>query len=239
MNSDNADYDGHDLEALSVLDNYHDWIVDLFAPHIRGAAIEYGAGIGANSRRIRPLVESLELIEPSLRQFNELCAHFGGDAAITVRQAALEDHIATVPDHSYDSVVLINVLEHIADDGMAVRELARILKPSGTLLLFVPALPFLFSRMDTILGHYRRYRRDELGELILANGFEIIKARYVDALGTIPWWLVNTLGGAVKFNPVLARLYDRLGVPLTRFVESLLPATPFGKNIVVIARKNT
>lgn len=237
MNPDALHYDGHDLEGLSALSLYPDWIVALFAPYIRGTVIEYGAGAGAISTRLRPLAETLVLVEPSPHQCVELRARFAGDAAVMTEQVPLERHIAALADRNHDCAVLVNVLEHIADDGMALRELARILRPSGTLLLFVPALPFLFSKMDTVLGHYRRYRRDELADLVVASGFEVISARYMDFLGVAPWWLLNTLGGVVKFNPFLARLYDSVGVPLTRFIENLLPTVPFGKNVLLIARK--
>ena len=230
-------YAGHDLEVLSGLAHYHDWIMDHFAPFVRGAVIEYGAGNGNISARLRPLAARLDLVEPSPALVPSLRERFRGDAAVAVRDSNLESHIAAVPANAYDCAVLVNVLEHIADDAEALRALFRILKPGGTLLLFVPALPFLFSRLDSFYGHFRRYRRDALARLVADAGFEVGKARYLDMLGVAPWWLLNTLGGAVTFNPVLVRLYDRFGVPLTRAIERLLGVPPFGKNVVLIARK--
>jgi SAM-dependent methyltransferase len=162
---------------------------------------------------------------------------FRGDAAVAVHESNIEDHVAAAAANSYDGAVLVNVLEHIADDAQALRELFRVLKPGGALLLFVPALPFLFSRLDSFLGHFRRYRRDGLARLVADAGFEIISARYLDLLGVVPWWVFNTLGGAVTFNPALVRLYDRFGVPLTRWIEHAIKAPPFGKNVILVARK--
>ena len=232
-------YAGHDLEVLSGLTHYHDWIMDHFAPSVRGAVVEYGAGNGSISARLRPLSATLDLVEPSPALFPLLRERFRSDGAVRISDSSLEAHIAAVPAGTYDCAVLVNVLEHIADDGQALRALFRILRPGGGLLLFVPALPFLFSRLDSYYGHFRRYRRDELARLVAEAGFAVGEARYLDLLGVAPWWLLNTLGGAVTFNPVLVRLYDRLGVPLTRAIERLVAAPPLGKNIVLVARKKT
>ncbi|MBM3952634.1 MAG: class I SAM-dependent methyltransferase [Rhodospirillales bacterium] len=230
-------YAGHDLEILSGMTHYYSWIADHFAPFVRGAAVEYGAGTGNISVKLRPLVDRFDLVEPSPRLLPILRDRFRGDDAVAVFDANLEAHVASVPADSYDCAVLVNVLEHIADDAQALDELFRALRPDGSLLLFVPALPFLFSRLDSFYGHYRRYRRGALARLVGEAGFEVREARYLDLLGVVPWWLLNTVGGTVTFNPALVRLYDRFGVPLTRAIERTLGAPPIGKNVLLIARK--
>jgi SAM-dependent methyltransferase len=170
-------YAGHDLEVLSGMTHYYAWIVDHFTPFARGATIEFGAGTGNVSARLRPLVARLDLVEPSPRLVPVLRERFRDDAAVAVIDANLEAHVAAAPARAYDCAVLVNVLEHIADDDAALRELFRVLKPEGTLLLFVPALPFLFSRLDTYYGHFRRYRRDDLVRRVADAGFEVRDAR--------------------------------------------------------------
>jgi len=103
-------------------------------------------------------------------------------------------------------------------------------------MIFVPALRFLFSELDRIHGHFRRYHRAELRAQFAEAGFEIETSRYFDVLGVLPWWLLNTLLGATGFNPALAQAYDRAFVPMTRAVEGLAGA-PFGKNVLIVGRK--
>ncbi|MBM3564785.1 MAG: class I SAM-dependent methyltransferase, partial [Alphaproteobacteria bacterium] len=217
MNDETPHYEGRDLEALSGMSHYYDWIVEYFSPHLRGAVIEYGPGSGIISARLRPLAKSLELVEPSPNLAAMLREKFAADAAVSIREQALESHIAALADGSRDCAVLVNVLEHLEDDRAALAHLFRVLRPGGTLLLFVPALPFLFSRLDAFYGHYRRYRRDALADLVRGAGFEVSLARYMDLIGVLPWWLFNTLGGATAFNPALVRIYNRFFVRLTRF----------------------
>lgn len=229
-------YEGRDLEATAGLDNYNAWIVDAFAPYLGGHAIEIGSGIGTFAGLLRPRVDRLDAVEPSPNLISVLEARFAGDAAVTVRSATLESHVAAMGDACRDSVVLVNVLEHIEDDRAALAELFRITRPGGHLLLFVPALPFLFSELDRQFGHFRRYRRSELRAKVGEAGFEIRLARYFDILGVAPWWLLNTVGGKTDFDPKMVRLYDRIGVPLTRFAERVL-APPLGKNVLLVARR--
>lgn len=229
-------YEGHDLEVLCALPRYYGWIYDYFEPHLNGAGAEFGPGLGTNSARILPKLATLDLIEPSPNLVSKLKERFAGDARVRIISDGIEGFVETSPDHIYDTIVLINVLEHILDDAAAVRSFYRLLRPGGHLLLFVPAVPILYSRLDKLLGHYRRYSLVRLTQIVTKANFEIQVGRYFDILGVFPWFLINTLGRATRFNPYLAWIYDSVGVPLTRMLESLMPPL-FGKNICLIAQK--
>jgi len=228
-------YEGSDLEALSTLGRYQDWIIQNFRPYLHGRTVEFGAGLGNTSVLLRPLVSELDLVEPSVNLAMRLKTRFADDDRVQVKAEPLETHIPTIDDASYDSIVLVNVLEHIEDDAAALLELMRILRPGGHLLLFVPAMQFLFSKLDALHGHYRRYELDILNARTQEAGFEIIQSRYFDSVGVLPWWLLNTLMGATAFNPFLIRVYDAVLAPLSRGIDSLI-APPFGKNILLVAK---
>ncbi len=228
-------YDGHDLEVLSQLPNYYGWTVDIFRPFIHGKGIEVGAGSGTVSALLRSHLESLVLVEPSPNLAEILSRRFETEPKVTVINRTFEAYSRTLQDRSQDTVVLVNVLEHIEDDVLAVKEFFRILKPGGHLLLFVPAMQFLYSRLDRMLGHYRRYHLEGIRRLVEGAGFEIILAHYFDLLGVLSWWLINTVGRRTEFNAVMIGLYDRYAVPVTRSIEKLFHP-PLGKNIVLVAQ---
>ena len=236
MTGDPVLYEGADLEALATLRRYRRWILDTFTPYLGGRTVEFGAGIGNVAEGLRPHVAHLDLVEPSANLIGRLADRFANDGAVAVHNVTLEDFSATVDDGAYRAVVLVNVLEHIEDDAAALDDLHRMLEPGGHLLLFVPALRFLFSDLDRLVGHFRRYTRTELTHRVAGAGFDIRVCRYFDLLGIAPWYLMNTLLGATTFDPRLAGLYDAVGVPVTRFIEGLA-RPPVGKSLILVARR--
>jgi SAM-dependent methyltransferase len=133
-------------------------------------------------------------------------------------------------------VVLVNVLEHIEDDERALAELARIVAPGGSLLIFVPALTFLMSKLDVLLGHFRRYHSAELMQKLRGAGLDLVSCRYFDLPGIVPWFVINRLLGSTSFSPAMVKLYDRAVVPLARRAEAIV-SPPVGKNLVAISRR--
>lgn len=229
-------FPGEVLEDLGHVPNYNDWIVEQFAPLLHGRTAEIGAGLGTISERLRPCVDNLELVEPSPDLAQRLAQKFDGDSGCTVIAQPVESWLETIGSDVLDCVVMVNVLEHIENDHAAVQGFYEALKPGGRLLIFVPALPFLYSKLDKVFGHFRRYTRKSLGTCIGQAGFQIEKLRYFDISGVLPWWVLNTVLGKTSFNQPMLTVYDRVVVPPTRFVESIL-APPLGKNLVLIAVK--
>lgn len=182
-------------------------------------------------------MDQIDLVEPSPNLTNRLARRFDELTHVQIFPATMESYIADRQKASLDTVVMINLLEHIRDDLAALRGLSRILRSGGHALIFVPAMPRLYSHLDEILGHHRRYKREQLAAITKAAGLDIVCLRYFDLLGVLPWWLVNTLGGKSEFSPTLSVLYDRVGVPLTRMAEAIM-TPPFGKNLLLVARKN-
>ncbi|MEO5335377.1 MAG: class I SAM-dependent methyltransferase [Magnetospirillum sp. WYHS-4] len=229
-------YEGGDLEALSTLHRYRRWIVDSFRPELKGATVEIGAGIGNFADELLPHASRLDLIEPTPRLCKAMEDRFAGNERVAIHAEFLEAWIAGAPAGHYDSVVLVNVLEHIEDDAAALAEIYRILKPGGHLFLLVPALQLLYSRLDALVGHHRRYHLPELAARVDQAGLAVVRARYFDVMGVLPWLILNRILGFTEFKPGMASLYDRIFVPITRRLETLV-APPFGKNVVLVARK--
>jgi SAM-dependent methyltransferase len=229
-------FPGDVLEDLEDLPNYNNWIVSHFLPTLKGRAVEIGAGLGTISERLRPSVNTLELVEPAPVLAAQLREKFSGEKDVRVVDQTMEEWMLGTADSSFDSIVLVNVLEHIKDDFAAAQGFHRSLAAGGTLMIFVPALPFLYSKLDHLYGHYRRYTRTSLRDCIAEAGFEIEKLHFVDVAGVFPWWLLNTVMGKTSLHQPSLRVYDKFVVPVTRACESIIHL-PLGKNLILIARK--
>ena len=138
--------------------------------------------------------------------------------------------------NSPDSVIYVNVLEHIADDEAELDTIQQALSDNGRIFLFVPALSWLFGPFDERVGHLRRYTRSELEEKLLRAGFQTILSTYFDLAGVAPWWIKYRLLKSTKMEPGGVRFYDRYIVPAARRFEAVI-RPPIGKNVIVVAEK--
>jgi SAM-dependent methyltransferase len=229
------DYTGSELDAMSVAVNYHRWILEEFMPYLGRSVAEVGAGIGSVSRLLLnyAAIDRLVAFEPSNNMFPHLEAELRGER----RAAAVNDFFsAKYAQTGFDSVVYINVMEHIADDRQEMATACSALRPNGHVLIFVPALPWLYSEFDRQIGHFRRYTKATLQAAAQKAGLVPVKLRYFDAAGILPWFVNFKLlrrGGVGNSVAV----YDRLVVPPMKRFERLVPP-PLGKNLLLVARKN-
>jgi SAM-dependent methyltransferase len=232
------DYAGQDLEALADIPNYQEWILRHFRPHLRGRVLEIGAGVGTLSARYRTSVDRAVLLEPAPNLAAMLRDRFAHDAGVTVLGETLESaRAAGRLTTGFDAIVLINVLEHVDDDEAMLATIASLLAPGSPLLLFVPAVPWLFGTLDELVGHRRRYVKAGLRTLVEDAGFSIVDLRYFDVLGVLPWYVTNRVIKAKSFDERAAKLYDAIGVPIGARIESFF-TPPIGKNLLCIAHRS-
>jgi SAM-dependent methyltransferase len=133
-----------------------------------------------------------------------------------------------------DSIVCMNVLEHIEDDTSTLKDFASVLVPDGTLILLVPAHPALYGTLDIGLDHFRRYQRRSLKELVTASGFEVESIRHLNMVAVAAWWL-NSRVLKRKLMPGGQLRAFRWLMPLLRIERHIDP--PFGLSLLVIAKK--
>jgi SAM-dependent methyltransferase len=235
MNSTARSYEGRDLEAMSFARKYYASIADFFAPQLRGIVVEVGAGIGSFSPFILERgAEKLIAIEPSNEMYPRLAERHAGDGRIMTRNAFFTD-LSEELAGSIDSVVYVNVLEHVEDDAAELARVHGALRPNGSICVFVPALSWLYSDFDASVGHYRRYERRSLRALAENAGFDVVTLRYFDILGIIPWFIFFTMLRQTLV-PSMASAYDRLVMPFSLALEALV-SPPIGKNLLLVARK--
>lgn len=227
--SSNTTYGGRDnLEAMKKATRYNDFLLDLIRKYSVGSrALDHGAGAGTFAVPINHGDMKVLCMEPDSSLRTEL-AQSGLDVAASLGEVA---------DCSIDYAYTLNVLEHIKDDHEVILELYRCLKPGGRLLVYVPAFQILYSQMDRHVGHFRRYRREPVVNLLQSVGFDVSKAYYVDSLGflaTLVYKLVGDRSGSVSSSSVA--FYDSMIFPLSRIIDFLAVGS-FGKNLAVVATK--
>jgi SAM-dependent methyltransferase len=208
------------LERMNRAEAYNRWMYDRLAPWIGRRVIEIGSGIG-NMSQFLSAADRLVLTdtEPAYRAHLE--RRFGVEPPVSVMSLTLP----TIPDslraERFDTVVCLNVLEHIADDRGSLAAIRRLLEPGGRLVLLVPALPSIYGTLDRQLGHERRYTPRLLRERYAEAGFRMLRLEYFNFAGVPGWWFT---GRVLKSDLIPAgglALFDAL-VPLFR-LERFLP----------------
>jgi SAM-dependent methyltransferase len=228
-------YFGRDLEAMSFAVNYYRWIFDEFRPCLGQYVAEVGGGTGNFSQTLLDGgVRRLIVFEPSSNTFPNLEERFRNRPEVETLNCRLEEKYKSYPE-TFDAIVYMNVLEHIENDLQELSLANFVLKPGGNLLIFVPALSMLFSDLDSQLGHFRRYHKKGLIDLVQRAGFELVRVKYLDSFGLVPWFLAFVwLKRTITMGKV--SLYDKVVVPILRKLEGVV-TPPIGKNLLLIAKK--
>lgn len=237
MNQLSQFYGGRDLEAMQFAYNYHCWILSLLQPFIGADIVEVGAGNGQFTQLLLescPL-RSLIAVEPSVNLLSQLRARLNPYPQCTVVPGLFKDCAQTLTK-SPQTIVYINVLEHIADDRAELEFVYDALAPGGYLGIFVPAGPWLYGSLDAQVGHYRRYRKAALESLVQSVGFTLIRSQYFDSIGIMPWWINFCLLKRQTIKAHHIAHYDKIVVPWMRRLEQWI-TPPIGKNILMVARK--
>jgi SAM-dependent methyltransferase len=222
-----------DQRQMTRAKNYFAWQSRLVARELGQRVVEVGCGIGNFTGMLldRQLVVALDREEACVQFLRQRYPGrqnlhvLTGDAS----SGALRDLARFRPD----SVVCVNVLEHIEDDVAALRAMASILIPGGVIVLLVPAFDSLFGPIDRNLGHCRRYRRLSLARLASAAGVEVRKIHYVNAAGFFGWWVnAHLLQREAQSDGQIA-VFDRYLVPIFSALEGAVKP-PFGQSLLAV-----
>ena len=220
-----------ELEVLSNTPTSTRIIVDDLAPHIGRRVLEVGSGLGLITAELVSRGHDVTALEPD----PSLHARAVATPSTAVRiNATLASSGVTGP---FDTVLYVNVLEHIEDD-IAELALARgFLAPGGTVVIFVPAVPSLYGTMDAVSGHHRRYRRAELRAVVERSGLRLEEMHNFDLVGLLPYWLSYRVLRRTALGGATVGLYDRVVIPASLLLSRLLRRRGPGKNLVAIGSR--
>jgi 2-polyprenyl-3-methyl-5-hydroxy-6-metoxy-1,4-benzoquinol methylase len=225
------------LDAIAKADKFNRWMYETIKPYCHGSILEIGSGIGNISKYfiedkaditlsdIRPVYcDVLRKQFPQAKDVIELnLTHPSFDS----------EYAAQIDTH--DTVFALNVVEHIEDDVLAIRNCEKLLKKGGNLVILVPAYQSLYNRFDRELEHFRRYNRKKLNSIFANNGFQVKHSQYFNFMG-IPGWYVS---GKIQRNKTIPEsqmsLYNKF-VPVFRLIDRCL-FNSIGLSVITVGVK--
>jgi len=223
------------LNILAELDRYNNWIYEQIAGALGNRILEVGSGTGnitqflcANGNEVM----ATDIVPDYRKHLQRL---YSDKPNVSI---GIFDLTAIAPkeliNRSFDTVVCLNVLEHIENDLFALEQIREILIPGGKLALLVPAHRIIYGALDRAVGHYRRYEKSEIKKMLKQAGFILCKAKFFNLAAVLPW-LIN--GRLLKrdYLPVRQASLANYLVPLFKLEHFVGP--PCGLSLIAIAEK--
>ena len=207
---------------------YNAWLFERARPHLGRRVLDAGAGIGTFTG-LAAQGREVVAVEPDPEQLAILRERFDGRADVHVVEGTIED-----VSGEFDSIICLNVLEHIPDDRGTLRRFYELLAPGGSLLLLVPAHPSLYGGIDRAVEHQRRYTKAVLAERLQEAGFAVGELRLVNPLGALGWFVSSRVLKRDQVSEGPLKLYDKL-VPALRVLDKV--DVGVGLSVWVVARR--
>jgi 2-polyprenyl-3-methyl-5-hydroxy-6-metoxy-1,4-benzoquinol methylase len=233
-----SDQGKQNLSNTDKANLFVDWMYSEVKPFLKGNILEVGSGVGTYSKKIAKDYGGNEIIlsdidDEYVQKLNDI---YSSDQNVKAIQLDLNKPTDFEKiDKKIDSVIALNVLEHVEDDVAALENIYELLEPGGKFIVLVPAHKFLFNCVDTSLGHFRRYTKKELLKKISGTKFRIRKVFYFNFAAIIGWY-VNGNILKKKISEGSVSLFDKL-VPFFKFFEKNIFRKKMGISLIVILEK--
>lgn len=220
------------LESMSTATWYNKWCVSKFEKYLKGTILEVGFGIGNFTH---DLVQYGEVYAVDIEE--KYVKEAGKDLKLKskIGFGDIEKGQYFFQGIKFNSIVCLNVLEHIKDDEKAIANLFNLLKPKGYLILIVPAHQFLYGEIDKSIDHYRRYEKKNLEKIIQKTGFEIVFSRHLNFLGAIGWFIAGKVFKDSTVKEVRIKIFNFFA-PIFLKIEDFIDLK-FGTSILLVAIK--
>lgn len=229
-------YVGTELELFSAATNWKRYFRDQVAPYLGEDVLEVGAGLGGTTRVLcRGTERRWVCLEPDASLASRLEASIRSGSLPPCCEARVGTIEALGEGETFDTVLYMDVLEHIEDDRAEVARGAGRLRPGGHLIALSPAHQWLFSPFDRAIGHHRRYSRRGLAALATGD-LEPVRLRYLDSVGLFASLANKLVLRSAMPNPSQIAFWDRVLVRMSRLVDPALGHSA-GKSALAVWRK--
>ena len=211
------------LENAGEVHNFNSWMYEEIFPELKGDILEVGSGLGRFSKKIIDDFPNskIALTEISSNYLKKLKQQFT-ENNIFFHKLDLnnKEDFNKIGHEKFDSIIALNVLEHVENDEFAINQLYKMLRKNGKLIILVPCHKFLYSIIDEKIGHFRRYTKNELKTKIKKTDFKISNMYYYNAIGILGWFINGKIRKNPEVNTTALSFFDKL-VPTIRIFEKL------------------
>jgi SAM-dependent methyltransferase len=222
-------YDGWELEFFDKADNFRDYQFDLIKDNLKGHVAEIGPGNGIFFDRYKNIVEEVDLYEPSINFLKNLKSKKKKNTQI------INSNFFEKPN-CYDTILYLDVFEHIEDDILEFEKAYKSLKKNGCLIINVPAFQHLYSKFDKDINHFRRYSKSSLLKLINNFNFNKVDLKYYDSIGyMLSLASKNSKLDYKKNFSIKIKVWDKL-IKFSRIIDFLI-FNKVGKSLIVKCTK--
>lgn len=223
------------LDALARTPRFNCWMAETILPWVGTRVLEIGAGIGNLSQYLAARRQRYVATDIDPEHLGRLSVRFQNRPNMQIGQCDLgrADDFAGLRGTA-DTVICLNVLEHIADDAAGLRNIASALEPGGRAIVLVPQDQRIYGTLDRVLGHYRRYDELELRERMETAGLKVERVLHFNRATRYGWWFNGRVLQRRHFGRMQLWLFDRM-VWLWRRIDNVLPWKAV--SIIAIAKK--
>lgn len=223
-------YPGAELDNFDKASIWRKYIFLNIKKYIKGVTLEVGAGIGSFTNNYKSLASSITLSEIDTDNLDFIKEKFKAD------NFDFTSDLTKNIKKKFDTIMYLNVLEHIENDDKEVVDAFEKLNPHGYLIILVPAHNKLYSKFDKAIGHFRRYDIDFFKKVKLQSS-KLVKLCYLDSAGYFLYYL-NKIFFKEEVYPSKLKIliWDKVFTPLTFFLDKIL-MNKFGKNILYVVQK--
>ncbi len=222
------------LHALSKAPRFNRWMGETIRPYVGERVLEIGAGIGNLTRVLIPRVKCYVAADIDPEHMARLATRFQHRHNLHVRHCDLAEASDFAGLGGMDTVVCLNVLEHIEDDMQGLRNIHSALAKDGRAIVLVPHGQEIFGTLDAALGHYRRYSHEELRQKMEQAGFRVERILDFNRISRPGWYVSGKVLKRTTLGAMQMKLFDQL-VWLWRRIDRRLPWPP--TSIIAIAVK--
>jgi SAM-dependent methyltransferase len=220
------------LEVMNFATWYNDWIFSFIKPYCKGNILEVGAGIG-NFTGFLSRIGKVTAIDYETKYLSLLKNKFGNQ--VSTGFGDIEKGRYFFKNKRFETIICLNVLEHVKKDANAVSNMYSLLNRNGKLILLVPAHKVLFSKFDTAIGHFKRYTLKDIKILATEHSFELVENRYFNWVSFFGWLIFVKLSGKDSMPAGNVKIFDFIGKYLLwpeKYVK-----LPFGLSVLAILEK--